>query len=171
VHETADDVVALQALLDRSFDGAGEHYRRITTDERRLSAEQVCARLQGMTLLVLATVTKDGRPLNGPVDGIFYRGKFHFGSAPDSVRFRHIAQRPWVSATHLPGEELSVTVHGRAVPIDVADSAERGFRQALLDIYVPRYGAEWENFLDSGVQYARIDAERMFTFSMPPDAA
>ena len=37
---------------------------------------------------------------------------------------------------------------------------------ALLDIYVPRYGAEWESFLDSGVQYARIEATRMFTFSM-----
>jgi hypothetical protein len=171
MHETPAEIAALQALLDRSFDGAGEHYRRITSPERRLSAEQVCERLQGMSLLVLATVTKDGRPLTGSVDGIFYRGKFSFGSAPDSMRFRHIFQRPWVSATHLPGEELSVTVHGRAVPIDVADPAEAGFRQALLDIYVPRYGPQWENFLDSGVQYARIDAERMFTFHMPPDAA
>jgi hypothetical protein len=171
MHETPGEIAALQALLDASFAGAGEHYRRITTDERRLSAVQVCERLQGMVLLVLATVTKDGRPLNGPVDGIFYRGRFHFGSAPDSVRFTHIAQRPWVSATHLPAEELSVTAHGRAVPIDVADPAEAGFRQTLLDIYVPRYGEQWERFLDSGVQYARIDAERMFTFFMPPDAA
>ncbi len=171
MHETADDLVALQGLLDSSFERAGEHFRLITTDERRLDAARVCQRLQGMTLLVLATVTKDGRPLNGPVDGIFYRGRFHFGSAPDSVRFRHIARRPWVSATHLPAEELAVTVHGRAVPIDVADSDAAGFRQTLLDVYVPRYGAEWENFLDSGVQYARIDAERMFTFHMPPDAA
>jgi hypothetical protein len=37
---------------------------------------------------------------------------------------------------------------------------------ALLEIYVPRYGAEWESFLESGVQFARIDAERMFTFHM-----
>ena len=171
MHETPEEIAALQALLDRSFDGAGEHYRRITTDERRVSAEQLCERLQGMTLLVLATATKDGHPLNGPVDGIFYRGRFHFGSAPDSVRFRHIFERPSVSATHLPGEELSVTVHGRAVPIDVSDPAVAGFRQTLLDICVPRYGPEWENFLDSGVQYARIDPERMFTFYMPPDAA
>jgi hypothetical protein len=119
---------------------------------------------------VLATVTKYGHPLNGPVDGIFYRGHFYFGSAPDSVRFRHIAERPWVSATHLPAEEFAVTVHGMAVPIDVRDPAEAGFRNALLGVYVPRYGAQWEEFLDSGVQYARIDAERMFTFSMPSEA-
>jgi hypothetical protein len=40
-------------------------------------------------------------------------------------------------------------------------------RQALLDIYVPRYGPEWEEFLDSGPVYARIEADRMFTFAMP----
>jgi hypothetical protein len=170
VHETADDLAALQGLLDRSFERAGEHFRRITTEERRLSAAQVCERLQGMSLLVLATATKDGRPLNGPVDGIFYRGHFYFGSAPDSVRFRHITRRPWVSATHLPAEEFAVTVHGTAVPVDVRDPDQAGYRQTLLDIYVPRYGAEWENFLDSGVQYARIDAERMFTFHMPAEA-
>jgi nitroimidazol reductase NimA-like FMN-containing flavoprotein (pyridoxamine 5'-phosphate oxidase superfamily) len=171
VHETADDLVTLQALLDRSYQQAGEHLRRITTDERRVDAPQLCERLQGMTLLVLATSTKDGRPLNGPVDGVFYRGHFYFGSAPDSVRFRHIAERPWASATHLPAEEFSVTVHGRAVPVDVRDPAERGYRQTLLDIYVPRYGEQWEQFLDSGVQHARIDAERMFTFFMPADQA
>jgi hypothetical protein len=119
-----------------------------------------------MCLLALATVTRDGRPIVGPVDGIFYRGSFHFGSSPESVRFRHIAKRPHVSATYLPGEELSVTVHGRAVPVDVRDPAAAGFRRALLDVYVPRYGAQWEAFLDSGPVYARIDAERMFTFHM-----
>jgi hypothetical protein len=102
------------------------------------------------------------------VDGIFYRGAFHFGSAPDSVRFRHIGKRPHVSATHLPGEELAVTVHGRAVPVDVRSQDQAGFRQALLDIYVPRYGPDWEaDFLDSGPLYARIEADRMFAFHFP----
>jgi Pyridoxamine 5'-phosphate oxidase len=137
---------------------------RIHTEERRLTAERVAERLTGMCLLSLATVTGDCRPIVGPVDGIFFRGAFHFGSSPDSVRARHIRARPQVSATHLPGEELAVTVHGRAVPVDVRDGA---FRQTLLDIYVPRYGAEWaDNFLDSGPVYFRIEAERMFTFSM-----
>jgi hypothetical protein len=72
-------------------------------------------------------------------------------------------------ACHLPGEELAVTVHGRAVPVDVHSEQNAGFRRTLLEIYVPRYGPEWENFLDSGVRYARIDADKMFTFSMPPD--
>ena len=117
----------LQALIDRSYEAAGPHLLRIHDPARRLSAEQVVQRLVGMRLLVLATVTADHRPLAGPVDGIFHRGSFHFGSAPDSVRFRHIRARPHVSATHLPGEELAVTVHGRAIPVDVAAPSTRAF--------------------------------------------
>jgi len=163
VRETADDLAALQDLLARSYAAAGAHLLRIHTPGRRLSAVQVAERLDGMCLLALATVTADGRPLVGPVDGIFYRGAFHFGSSPDSVRFRHIRARPQVSATHLPGEELAVTVHGRAIEVPV----EGGFRETVLGIYVPRYGEEWEaDFLDSGPVYARIEAERMFAFAM-----
>jgi Pyridoxamine 5'-phosphate oxidase len=166
VHESPADAQALQELLDRSYAGAGAHLLSIHTPERRLSAEQVIERLTGVCLLTLATVTADCRPLVGAVDGIFYRGAFHFGSSPESVRFRHIRTRPQVSAAHLPGEELAVTVHGRAVPVDVRADDGAGFRRALLEVYEPRYGAEWEDFLDSGPVYARIDADRMFTFSM-----
>jgi hypothetical protein len=170
VHETPADLAALQDLLNRSYATAGRHLLSIITPQRRLRADQVADRLTGMCLLALATVTADGRPIVGPVDGIFFRGAFHFGSAPDSVRFRHIKNRPQVSATHLPGEELSVTVHGRAVPVDIRSDAEAQLRQTLLEIYVPRYGTEWEKFLDSGPVYARIHADRMFTLHMTPDS-
>ena len=162
MHETPEDVRALQGLLDRSYAAAGHHLRSITTPERRVDAEDLVERLTGMCLLVVATVTADGRPIAGPLDGIFYRGAFHFGTAPDSIRYRHLLVRPQVSATHLPREEFAVTVHGRAAPVDVRG----GLRETLLEVYVPRYGAEWEQFLDSGPVYMRIDAERMFTFRM-----
>lgn len=164
MHETADDLVRLQDLLDRSYAAAGPHLARIHTPERRLTALEVVDLLTGMRLLTVATVTADGRPVAGPVDGIFFRGAFHFGSSPDSVRFRHLAVRPQVSAVHLPGEHLAVTVHGRAVPVDISDTTGAGLRSTLLEIYVPRYGPQWETFLDSGPVYARIDADRMFTF-------
>ena len=164
MQETPEALARRQALLDASSAAAGEHLLRIHSPDKRLTAEQVAERLQGMVLLALATTTKDGRPIVGPVDSIFFRGAFVFGSAPDSVRFRHIRKRPAVSATHLPGEELAVTVHGRAVPIDVSSGP---VRQALLDVYVPRYGESWASFIDSGPVYARIEAERMFTYSAP----
>ena len=167
MHESAADLARIQELLDRSYASAGAHLLRIHTPERRATADAVADRLTGMCLLVVTTVTADCRPIGGPVDGIFYRGAFHFGSSPDSLRFRHIGARPQVTATHIPAEEFAVTVHGQAVPIDVHADENAGFRQTLLDIYVPRYGPEWEQFLDSGPVFARIDADRMFAFSMP----
>jgi hypothetical protein len=169
VHETVEDLAALAALLDRSFERAGAHMRSIITPARRVRAEELVERLHGMRLLALATVTADGRPIVGPVDGIFYRGSFHFGSSPDSLRFRHLRSRPAVSAAHLPGEEFAVTVHGRAIPLDIHGPECAGLRSTLLEVYVPRYGPQWEEFLDSGPVYARIEAERMFTFHMPPE--
>lgn len=162
MHETPDDLAALQALLDRSYESAGQHLLRIITPERRLTAEQVSERLTGMCLLALATATADGRPIVGPVDGVFFRGSFHFGSAPDSVRFRHIRARPHVSATHLPGEELAVTVHGRAVPFDILGEEYEDLRQAYRGVY----GPDWGDLAERGAQYARIQADRMFTFHM-----
>jgi hypothetical protein len=160
VHETREDIAALQELLDRSYAADGPHLTSITTPERRVGAEELVEILTGMCLLVVATVTSDCRPIAGPLDGIFYRGAWHFGTAPDSIRYRHLLARPQVSATHLPREELAVNVHGRALPVEVAG----GFRETLLEVYVPRYGPDWEEFLDSGPVYMRIDAERMFTF-------
>jgi hypothetical protein len=167
VHESPADVAALCDLLERSYANAGAHLLRLHTRERRLAAEQVAERLTGMCLLALATVALNGRPVVGPVDGIFYGGAFYFGSSPDSLRFRHIRVRPHRSATHIRGEELAVTVHGAAIPIDVRSEDSAGFRRTLLDIYVPRYGPGGEEFLDSGPVYARIDARRMFAFALP----
>lgn len=165
MHETDADLVALQGLLDRSYAQAGPHLRSITTPGRRITAVALARELSGMVLLTLATVTADGRPLAAAVDGVFYRGAFHFGTSPDAVRLRHIRQRPGVSATHLPGEHFAVSVHGNAVELDLGTPDQAGLRSALLEVYLPRYGAAWEHFLDSGPVYARIDAKKLFAFS------
>ena len=166
MHETPEDLAAMQAVLDRSYASAGAHLLGIHTPERRLDAQGIADRLQDMVLLTLATVSRDGRPVTGPVDGFLYRGLLHFGSSPQSVRFRHIDARPSVSATHLPGEHLAVTVHGRAERIDVRDDAHAGFLATMRDFYGPRVGDAWEEMVQSGAAYARIHPERMFAFHM-----
>ena len=167
MHERPGDLQDLQQIIDASFDSAGPHLREIASPERRLDAAQLAERLTGMRLLVLATSTRDGRPINGPVDGIFYRGRFHFGSSDDSLRFRHLRDRPAVSATHLPDESMAVTVHGDTELIDIHAPEHAELKQTVLDIYVPRYGDEWAAMLDGGATYARINPRRVFTFSMP----
>jgi Pyridoxamine 5'-phosphate oxidase len=163
VRETAQDLITLQDLLDRSYDGAGPHIRDVITAERRLAASQVCDALTGMNLLTLATSTVDGRPLTGAVDAFFYRGSYWFGSSPQAVRTRHIDKRPHVSAVYLPGEHLSVTVHGRAYPSSTADAdVAAGFREVCIE----HYGDVWLEW-ESDAAYAYILADKMFTFSLP----
>jgi hypothetical protein len=167
MRETPEDLARLQDLLDRSYEAAGPHLREVITPERRLTAGALVDRLTGMCLLVVSTVTADGRPINGPVDGFFYRGEWYFGSSDDSLRFGHIRTRPQVSATHLPAEGFSVTTHGRAEVIDPATHDVGAFRRVLLDHYGSRFGGSAEAFIDgSGIAYARIEADRMFTFAM-----
>jgi general stress protein 26 len=167
VLETVEELDDLQQILDRSAAGAGPHLRDIITDDRRLSAAQLCEKLQGMRLLVVATVTADGRPLAGPVDGYFLHGAFWFSSGRNSVRMRHLAARPAVSATYLPGEELAVTVHGRAELFDISDPSRGELRQAMLDHYLPLQGPAFETWLDQAdAMGARIAADKIFTFSM-----
>ena len=121
-----------------------------------------------MRLLALATSTADGRPLVGPVDGYFVHGDFWFSSGKDSVRMRHIAARPHVSATYVPDEQLAITVHGRAEIFELNDPERPELRQAMLDHYLPTAGEGFRDWVDSGDSFgARIRTDKMFTFSMP----
>jgi hypothetical protein len=165
--ETAEEMANLQALLNASMATAGPHLRDVITDERRLSAVELTAQLQGMRLLVLATVTTDGRPLAGPVDGYFLHGTFWFSTGRASVRRRHLARRPACSATHLPGDELAVTVHGSAEVAALEDPVNADLLQAMVDEYLPKVGPEFEQGLEEmNAVGVRIVPEKMFTFHM-----
>ena len=73
---------------------------------------------------------------------------------------RHLAARPAVSATYLPGDELAVTVHGRAELFDLRDAAHGELRQAMLDHYVPLQGPEFETWLDGWTGWAPASCRR-----------
>ena len=141
--------------------------RSILVPQRWVTAEQLCQRMQGMCLLVVATATADGRPLVGPVDGYLLHGSIYFSSGRDSVRIRHLSARPAVSASYLPGEEFAVTVHGRAELFELSDPARGELRQAMLNHYLPLQGPSFEEWLDQeDAMGARIVAEKVFTFHL-----
>lgn len=154
----------LQGVLDDSYLSAGAHLLDIHGPDRRIDARSLAERLTGMRLLAVATVTRDGRPITGPVDGIFYRGRWHFGTSPHSVRAGHVRRGSAISATYLPSEAFAVTVHGTAEFLDLDEPEHVEFRQTLLDIYLPRYGNDWLDVLAAGV-YARINPSRMFAYA------
>lgn len=158
MHETADDLSWLQGLLDASYERAGAHMRTIFQPVTLMSAAEVVSEMRGVQVLDLATVTASGAPRVAPVDGLFYRGRFHFGSSRDSVRIRHIRARPRVSAAHTRGEDLTIIVHGTAAAVDVGDPANAGFRRYLIEVY-----PDWEAWYPGEPPpYMRIDPERMY---------
>lgn len=159
MRETADDLARLQRLLDDTYARAGDHLASIHTDAARISAAAVIERLDRMQVFVVATVSSDGRPFTGPIDAFFYRGRVHFGTAAQSLRARHLRRSDTVSATHVRGEELVVTVHGRARPYDLG--ADTGFVEVLRDYY----GGEWADW-GSGSPYYRIEPDRMVAADM-----
>ena len=164
MYETEDDVRELQALLDASHAAAGPHLRAIFDERRRIPAAELPELLPGVQVLALATVTVRGEPRVAPVDGLFFRGRWHFGSSERSARFRHIRARPAVSATHLRGEELAIVVHGRAFEIDPRSAEQAEFRAYLNETYPGWDDADWA----AGAPYARIEPSAMFTFRQRP---
>ena len=159
MHESDDDLRELQRLLDESHERAGGHLRSIFTDEKRIGATQLVEELTGVQVLNLATVTPKGAPRVAPVDGHFYRGRFWFGSSPESTRFRNIRGRPDVSGTVTRGEEFAVVVHGTAHEVDREAEEVLPFRDHIREVY----GGGWDPW-GAGATYARIDASHMFTF-------
>jgi hypothetical protein len=165
VRETPEDLVWLQQLLDRSYAAAGSHLADIHVPRARLDAAELVERLQGMNVFVVATVSSQGRVFTGPVDGLLFRGRVHFGTSPEALRARHLAARPTVSATHVRGEELVVTVHGRARPLDL-----RGVDADFATLTREHYGTGWDEWDGPPATWA-IEPDRLLAADMSVHAA
>jgi general stress protein 26 len=118
MHETAEEIDALQQLLDRSASRAGPQLTGIVTAERRLTARQVLAELIGMKVLVVATVTASGEPRTSAVDGHFLHGRWLFGTDARAHKARQMKANPAVSATYVDDERVAVFTHGYVDYID-----------------------------------------------------
>ncbi len=164
MHETPDELASLQDVLDHSYEVAGPHLRSIHTKERRLTATELVDLLRGVCILDLATVSGQA-PFVAPVDGLFLGGRFWFGSAPDSLRFRHIRANPRVSAAYTLGESVSVVVHGRAREIDTADGSHEHLHEYCREVYGYAFDTwgYWGKY-----PYARIEPERLFAIRLEP---
>jgi len=161
VYEGMDDLEGLQALLDRSHASAGSHHAEVHAPRVRLTAVELCERLPGMQVFVVATVSSDGRPFTGPVDTFLFRGRLWFGTSPRALRARHLSRNAAVSATLVHGETLVVTVHGHAAPVDL----QTGHGLALAGHLTSHYGDAWaREFLPAS--YFVIEPQRLFAADM-----
>ena len=120
--ETAEELTALQELLDRSHTGATDHLRGIINDDRRLTAPDLVALLTGMKVISVATVTAQGHPRISAMDGHFLHASWSFSTSGTAAKARHMHVRPDVSVAHIDHEEMAVFSHGRVEEMAESDS-------------------------------------------------
>ena len=161
MHETTEDLTELQRALDESYAEAGDHLRSLFAPAARSSAQDVAARLTGVFLINLATVTARSEPIVAPVDGMFYRGRLWFSLPRGSLRARHLRARPQASATYVEGDLGPVLiVHGTAQLVDETHPYFAGFDRYARELY----GIA----VDASQQQQRDDTEPDFTGYIQP---
>lgn len=158
--ETADELAALQQLINRSFEAASPHLKSIMAPERRITAEQLVADLPSPAVLNIATVTARGEPRVSAVDGHFLHGHWYFTTAGDSPKARHLAARPAISASFTPRDGYGVFCHGTAALLEPGRE-----RQMVIDHFVATYGQSPDEW-GAGIAYIRIDAFWLTAFAM-----
>ena len=95
MRESAYELEQLQALIDRSIEGAGPFLRSsFQMPEHSLSAAQLAGHLQGSLTVALATTTVRGAPRVAPISALFVRAAFCVPSVAQAARARQLAQRP-----------------------------------------------------------------------------
>jgi hypothetical protein len=154
----------LQAVLDHSADGAGEHLRNtFEIPDHTLSAHQLIRYLDKQPESVaLATVSERGEPRVAPVHAVFYEAAFHVPTVAGAARTKHISRRPSVSLTHWVLSHVAIIVHGTVTILqpEHPDSAE------LNELYRASW---WRSVRETGDGvYLRIEAERMFAWAQDP---
>jgi hypothetical protein len=98
-----------------------------------------------------------------PVDGFLVHARFIFSSSTDSARFVHLRRDPRCSATHFVGDELMVTVHGRAVLM--TDGPEF---DALDEMFLQTYGLRATE-IGPPITFALIEPDRMYAWAAHPE--
>jgi hypothetical protein len=166
VRETAADLGALQALLERSIDGAGPFLRSsFQMPEHSLSAAQLAAHLQGSLTVALATTTARGEPRVAPIGAVFVHAAFCLPSVAQAARTRHLLARPAASLTYFEGNDLAVIAHGQVAVVSDGDPA---FDE--LDALQAQAGGESPRGWSGEGVFLRFDAETLFTYAREPSA-
>jgi len=161
--ETDDELATLDALIEKSFAGAGEHLTGIITDDRRLSARDLVRYLEGTRHFVVATVTKSGEPRCSAVDGLFLHGHLWFTTSGDSWKARHLEERSPLSAAHVVGDDVGVFIHGHARIV----RGGPGEADAIRHYWTELYESSPEDWVETpgDSRYIQVNATSLFTYA------
>ncbi|MEM8736317.1 MAG: hypothetical protein AAGG44_18960 [Planctomycetota bacterium] len=166
MHETTDDLLALQNLLDTSVAGAGSHLKSMFSGP--LTASEVVEELGGIFEVHFATVTPSGAPFVAPIDSLFYRGQLWVGIPATAVRSSFVRKDHRVSISYTRGETFCLIVHGHAVEVGRDDALFEQYSAYSDSEYIKLYGEKWLDWVhDQQATFGwgdlwRIHAAKMF---------
>ncbi|HEY6418222.1 MAG TPA: pyridoxamine 5'-phosphate oxidase family protein [Candidatus Binataceae bacterium] len=170
MQETAEELLDLQALIDRGIQQASPMLRRIfRMPEGSLSARQLTRHFQGFKTVAMATATAKGEPRVAPVVAIFFHGKFHVATDVSTTRARHLSKRSAVSLTYYERDNLAVIVHGIAT---MMESSHPDF--AAVDVEFTRLvgmsmAQVTRQFDGKGPVALRVEPRTIYTFARERD--
>jgi general stress protein 26 len=162
--ESPEELASLDALLEASFERASTHLTGIISPDRRLSADDLARYLVGVRHLVLATVNARGEPRCSAVDGLFIHGRFWFSTSAESVKARHLEQRPATSAAHVVGDDVGVFVHGRARVVHGGPGEADELRHYWTEVYEGGSPEDWVS-TPSEARYVEIVPTSMYSYA------
>ena len=162
--ESEAEIAEMQRLFDDTLRRANPHMLSIVTPERRLSARQVAAFLQGTRHVALATVTAKGEPRVSPIDCLFIHGRFTMGTGGEAARLRHLRANPACSATYVEGDRVAVVVNGTVEWI----GREHPDHCEIHGTWQATYGMDPYD-LGPGVTLFRIAPASMWAFASQPE--
>jgi hypothetical protein len=163
VFETTEELASLDDLLAASFARAGAHLTSINTVDRRLSAHDLSRYLVGVRHFVVATVTPAGEPRCSAVDGLFLHGRLWFSTSAQSLKARHLEQRPAISGAHVVGDDVALFLHGRARVV----RGGPGEADAIRHFWTEVYGASPEDWVESpsDARYVEVIASSIYSYA------
>ena len=164
MRETPEELNKLQSLLDSSLSGSTAHLRSIV-EGRTITAAQLTGVLTGMCTLALSTVTAKGEPRISGADGHFLHGRWHFGTARNAAKARHLAARPAASVAHMRGEDLGVFTHGTVEELNPEDAETTADWQELLAYLKDFYGDDDAFDWNREVVYYRLNPHWMTVYA------
>ena len=166
MHETKQELAALQDLLDLSVDRAGPHLKSMF--QSPMAASEMVSSLDGILEVHFATVTPSGAPFVAPIDALFYRGRLWIGIPTRAVRHEFVRQERRVSISYTRGTSFCLIIHGTAEEVSSDDELVPEYKAWSDDLYFKEYGKDWLDWAEAQRAAGnegdlwRIRARRMF---------
>jgi uncharacterized pyridoxamine 5'-phosphate oxidase family protein len=159
MHETAEDLAALQELLNRSLAGQkSPNMKELFPVKYALTANEIAALLPETVEVAMATVTPKCKPRVTPVDVFFFRGKFYHPADVGALRLSYLRSNPSVSLTYFDRDGNAIIVHGTVAFIN-----QQHPEFAVIDNFRQSVGRMSLREWSPTALYVRVDATHMFT--------